>query len=559
MKKSTLLLLLAVPLLFAASEKKPKDFLLETLQGELMRNFKVLKKEASPIHYMSYRVVEEDGYYVLAALGDVQFENSTKKRSADIELRAGTHKTDNMHELKGQWKEFGLPTVSLPVENDKAAIKNALWRFTDEARKQAQDMLAEVKANIATSSAALDKSDDFAPLKTPVYIYEPTPPLDADKAAIKAQVQKYSELMKGYDFIFDSGVRFEVSNDSINFVNTEGSMIKQPRTLARLSYQIVSRNEDGMVLERFKAYDGFSAADMPGEETVVADIKADIELLNKLRNAPLAEPYSGPAIIMNEAAGVMFHEILGHRLEGDLQKVEGFGNTFTDKVGVEIVSPIISVYDDPMLKSFKSVNLRGHYLADDEGVRAQKITLIENGVLKGFMMNRTPVNNFPSSTGNGRKAPGLRPSARMSNTIVSASDAVSFENLRALLIEEIKKQNKPYGLIFSEVAGGQTSPVGNQSINVFPRVVYKVYADGRPDELIRGADIVGTPITSFNKILAAADDDGIFNGDCGSRSGWVPVSAIAPSMLFGEIEIQRSMPTPQKLPILKPAHAEAAQ
>jgi predicted Zn-dependent protease len=95
---------------------------------------------------------------------------------------------------------------------------------------------------------------------------------------------------------------------------------------------------------------------------------------------------------------------------------------------------------------------------------------------------------------------------------------------------------------------------------VIPLVVRKVFADGRPDELVRGVDIVGTPLTSFSKIVATGDDPEIFNGSCGAESGWVPVSAISPSILVTQIEIEKKAKEQEKPPILPPPghdpHAE---
>jgi len=198
--------------------------------------------------------------------------------------------------------------------------------------------------------------------------------------------------------------------------------------------------------------------------------------------------------------------------------------------------------------------LNGYYQYDDEGVKAQRVPVVEKGVLKNFLMSRCPINNFPKSNGHGRCQAGFDPVSRQGNLIVESSNAVPYLQLRQMLIDECKKQNKPYGLIFKEVEGGFTftGRIMPNSFNVRPIFVYRVYTDGRPDEVVRGVDIVGTPLVSFGKILATSDDVDVFNGYCGAESGSVPVSAVSPSILVSEIEVQKKEKSQEKPPILPP-------
>jgi len=212
----------------------------------------------------------------------------------------------------------------------------------------------------------------------------------------------------------------------------------------------------------------------------------------------------------------------------------------------------LSVVFDPTRKSVGSVDLNGSYSYDDEGVKARPLTLVENGVLKTFLMSRTPVKGFEHSNGHGRRQAGLEVVSRQSNLLVESKKQVSDTQLRSLLIDEIKRQNKPYGLFFQEVTGGYTSTQrrGLQAFTVIPLIVYKVYPDGRPDELVRGVDIVGTPLASFAKILATSNTVEVFNGYCGAESGSVPVSAVSPALLVSEIEVQKKSHSQDRPPFL---------
>ena len=213
-----------------------------------------------------------------------------------------------------------------------------------------------------------------------------------------------------------------------------------------------------------------------------------------------------------------------------------------------------------MRRKVGNVDLNGWYEFDDEGVKARPVTVVEKGVLKTFLMSRSPVQGVDHSNGHGRRQPGLEPVSRQSNLVVESSNAVSESRLRKMLIDEIKRQKKPYGLYFRDITGGYTTTArsGLQAFKVIPVVVYRVYADGRPDELVRGADMVGTPLASFSKILATGDQAEVFNGYCGAESGDVPVSAVSPSILVSEIEIEKKAKSDIRPPLLpEPGPAQA--
>jgi len=282
--------------------------------------------------------------------------------------------------------------------------------------------------------------------------------------------------------------------------------------------------------------------------------------LKALRAAPPAEPYAGPALLSGRAAAVFFHEVLGHRLEGHRQRDETEGQTFTKKINQLVLPSFLTVVDDPTLKELNGVKLGGAYDFDDEGVPAVRVEAVENGILKNFLMSRMPVKNFDHSNGHGRRQPGLMPTGRQGNLIVTSTNRVPDSELRKKFIEEIKKQGKSYGLYFDDIQGGftLTSRSMPQAFQVLPVMVYRVYADGRPDELVRGVDIVGTPLLSLNNIMVTGDTMHVFNGICGAESGQIPVAAAAPAMLFSEIEVQKRRRGTERPPILAPPEPSSA-
>jgi predicted Zn-dependent protease len=267
----------------------------------------------------------------------------------------------------------------------------------------------------------------------------------------------------------------------------------------------------------------------------------------------------GPAILSGRAAGVFFHEIFGHRIEGHRQRDESEGQTFTNSVEKPVLPEFLSVRFDATRKASGGVDLNGWYAFDDQGMEARPVQLVQNGILKTFLMARTPVSGFANSNGHGRAQQGYEVVSRQSNLLVESKKEVSDAQLRTLLIEEVKRQKKPYGLYFEQVTGGYTTTrrQGLQAFTVVPLVVYRVYADGRPDEMVRGADIVGTPLASFSRILATSDKSEVFNGYCGAESGSVPVAAVSPALLVSEIEIQRKPESKDMGPLLPRPRVEA--
>jgi predicted Zn-dependent protease len=287
---------------------------------------------------------------------------------------------------------------------------------------------------------------------------------------------------------------------------------------------------------------------------VTAKIEKMAVDIQHLKAAPVTEPATVPVLLSGRSAAVFFHEVLGHRLEGHRQRDEKEGQTFTKKVGQPVLPEFLSVADDPTQKELNGVELAGYYAFDDEGMPGSRVDLIEHGTLKNFLMSRMPINHFAKSNGHGRAQAALMPTGRQGNLMVTSTHMVKDAEMRQQLIDEVKKQSKPYGLYFEDIQGGftLTTRFTPQAFQILPVMVWKVYPDGKPDELVRGVDIVGTPIAALNRIVVTGDTEQVFNGICGAESGSVPVSASAPSMLFSEIEVQKRGHQRMRPPLLPP-------
>ncbi len=552
-----IIIYLVVTAPFFGSTGFGSEALLEVMQAELDRSMQNLVSETEPpLYYLQYTVTERKTYDIAVNDGGLEEPSESFQRFIDVDVRVGGIQLDNTHEIRGgSWRDnySFRRTVEFPLEADLEAIRNQLWNETERQYRNAQERFTKVLANRQVKVEEEDLSNDFSQFDPQKFTGE-SHWTKLDTATWNPFIKRIGEYFGQFPFIQHSTVRLGYTDQTIFMVNNEGSRLQHSNYYIRLSMSLNGMAEDGMKLERSEYYDMASVERLPEESLVLADAERLVRELEALIAAPVVEPYIGPAILKNRASGVFFHEIFGHRIEGHRQKSETEGQTFTKKVNEQILPEFISIYDDPTLVEFQGVDLRGYYRFDDEGVPAQRVPVVEKGILKNFLTSRSPIENFPVSNGHGRRQYGRDIVSRQGNLIVQSEKTVPYQRLREMLIEECRKQGKPYGLVFDDISGGftMTGRRGPQAFKVNPLLVYRVYADGRADEIVRGVDIVGTPLTSFSKILITGDDDAVFNGTCGAESGMVPVSAISPSILVSEIEVEKRQKEQEKPPILPP-------
>lgn len=525
--------------------------LIGILAQELSRNFEVLRQKASEKPYfLSYGARDEDSTVVSASLGALTSSGERRARVFDVSLRVGTPKLDNYHQIGGDRPQFAFGGI-LPAEDNAPAIQRQLWRITDQAYRAASSRYIKLSTDAKVARSSAGEPDDFSG-EDPVVFDGVTPPLDVPLAKWQNRARKLSLRFARYPGVTNSSVTISATREVKYLVTTEGTRLRHGRIFIRLAVSANSRTVDGMELNTGQTFEGGGLSELPADATVEAAVDRAGRELEALKIAPVMEPYAGPAILSGYASAVFFHEIFGHRIEGHRQKDETEGQTFTKAIGKPVLPDFLSVLFDPTRQSAFGHNLFGSYAYDDEGVKARPVTVVEHGILKSFLLTRSPIRDFPKSNGHGRKQIGRDAVSRQSNLIVESSRTVPDAKLRQMLIAEIRRQSKPYGLYFQQVTGGftQTRRQGLQAFTVIPLVVYRVYPDGRPDQLVRGADIVGTPLASFGRILAASDHLEVFNGYCGAESGSIPVSAASPALLVSEIEVQKKATSEERSPIL---------
>ena len=521
------------------------------LDEELQRNFAALKKADPAPYFMSYQLVEQEAMSVTGTLGTLQGSTAGKSRSLDVSIRVGDAKLDNYRQIRGDRPQFS-GAIAMPLEDEPNALRRRLWLETDRVFRAAGQRLINIKTNQQVKLEGDDKSGDFSPT-APVVKFDAVAPIKFDTRQWQDKVRKWSQYFSDKPEVLASNVAVVVQREMKTLVTTEGTKLQHGRSYARILITARGKAIDGMNLAASETFEAEDVGRLPDEKAVQKAVEKVYQKLSALLKAPLAEPYTGPAILSGKSAGVFFHEIFGHRIEGHRQKDENEGQTFTKMVGQKILPDFLSVKMDPTLHQMAGIDLYGWYNFDDEGVVARPVSVVKAGVLENFLMSRSPINGFPVSNSHGRKQLGAEVVSRQSNLVVESSKAVSNAELRKQLIEEIKKQNKPYGLYFEEVSSGFTitSRRGLQAFSVVPVMIYKIFPDGKPDQLIRGADVVGTPLTSFSKIVQTSNETTVFNGYCGAESGQVPVSASSPALLVSEIEISLRERSQERPPYLE--------
>ncbi len=530
------------------------DDLLKTAEKELMRNYEALQNQEVPPYFISYSITETNTNAITASFGRILSKSvDNKNRILDIDLRVGDYQFDNTHIIRGNPFNFGSGAGSavLPLEDKPEAMRNAMWFSTDNLYKNATERYEKALTNKAVKVAEEDSSADFSKEPKNVDIRD-LQSMSFDEDKWEKTVARLSAIFANEPLIYNATVSIRTELKHKYFVSTEGTKLRWSEKGARIMVSAQTKAEDGMTLPLYESYFAYNPKDLPNEQDIATDIKKMIKLLVDLREAPMATTYSGPAILSGEASGVFFHEIFGHRVEGHREKDPNSSQTFKQSIGEEILPKFIDVVFDPTLKELDGREISGYYPYDDEGVKGQRVETVKDGKFAHFLMSRSPIENFEHSNGHGRKQQGYNAVSRQSNLIVKAHKTVSNEELKDQMRELCKEQDKEYGLYFETVSGGFTFT--NRTIpnafNVTPLVVYKVFADGRPDELVRGVDLIGTPLTTFANIVASADDLGIFNGVCGAESGGVPVSACSPSLLVSTIEVQKKKKSQAKPPLL---------
>jgi predicted Zn-dependent protease len=537
---------------------------LNAMRAELSRSMERLRLEGyEPPYFASYQVVDVTRHELGGRYGAL-FDDSTRRdRTLQVDVRVGSYDLDSsgpeetVITLDMEGPSWWAPKEA-PLDDDVTALRNALWLATDERYKEALAAYFKKK-----SRAVYREEKDRAPSFTrePVTSHVAPPrPFPIDRERWRRTVREVTALFREHPEVFDSEMKVTAEKGVRWFASSEGSGLITERTLYAVHLRAVARAPDGQLLENGRDFYAPEEAGLPSLEIIRSAARRVIQELEALRRAPAIDPYTGPAILEPEAAGVLFHEAVGHRLEGERMEDDQDGQTFRGQVGQVVLPAFLSIVDDPTLEEANGVPLNGFYAFDEQGVPAQRTVLIRDGRLERYLLSRRPVRPFDRSNGHGRAQGNRSPMARMANLIVESRRQVKNAALKRMLMAEARRRGKPHGLLIRDITGGNTNTMsyGYQAFKGTPRLVYRVDAKTGEEELVRGVELVGTPLSSINRVLATGDRSRAFNGYCGAESGYVPVSTLAPATLVAEIELQRVARANDRSPILPAPWTERA-
>jgi TldD protein len=573
-------LALVLSLVAPSRAAEPISPVLSAMSAELSRAMARLRlKGYEAPYFIAYAVRDYQQRSVGSRFGAPVDKNNSHSRQAWAEVRVGDYQFDNTSSDRELQFDLGDadswdPPTEAPLDDEPEALRGTLWLLTDAKYKKALGAYAKKRGKRATTISEDESLPSFSREPAARHV-DATTPFVWDENSLQVRATKASGLFKQFPDLFEGSVK--ISGDRVTrwFVNSEGTAVQTERTIYAVHMQAATRAKDGMLLEHEKDFYGRALDELPDDKQLADTIATLAAELRALREAPMIDPYTGPAILMEEAAGVFFHETVGHRLEGERQNDEKEGRTFKGQVGRHVLPDFLSVIDDPTVRmggawsapldgggaavAHKPVSLNGWYSFDDEGVAGRKVTLIDNGVLKDYLKSRTPITGSMRSNGHGRAEGTADPMGRMANLFLRSTKKASVSRLKEMLLEEVRKQGKPFGLIIRDITGGSTNTTsfGYQAFKGQPRLVYRVDAKTGAETLVRGVEMVGTPLTTVSRIVATSDTEGVFNGFCGAESGFVPVSTVAPAVLMSEIELQRTQKAAERPPLLPPPWSDA--
>jgi TldD protein len=518
----------------AAHVSASGDALLEALLTELDRSKAQLNLDSiDPPYYIEYRVSDVDDYAAEAAFGAVRENQRVRYRVLRVVVRIGDYKQDSYYGI-------GMgETNILPLDDDSIALRHQIWLATDDAYKEAVEALTEKQAALKQFSADANPVDDFA--KAPVVSdLGPTVSLQVDETAWRKTLEDATNLYRQYPEVqsVSASLRFSAINDYL--VNSEGTVTRSGRKTYSIQLNSTAQAADGMRLSRNPFWMVAKAEELPTREKLVTESKQMLDTVMALRQAPIVEEeYRGPVLFAPDAADDVVASLVGSNVLGrkpQLGRPNRTTGAFATSYKTRVLPSFITIVDDPTLKDFEGKSLVGNYDVDDDGVKAQPVTIVNNGMLVNYLIGRQPIRDFPSSNGHGRAGAGTFPAPNLGVLQVKSSDAQSPEALKQRVVQMITEQGKPYGYRVETLGPGNT-----------PRLLYRVYPDGH-EELVRGAVFNELDVRALRSDLMSVGNDPLVS----NRAGGIATTVISPSLLFDELEVKRADTSKDKLPDYPP-------
>ena len=586
----------------AAQEPKDNDQTLRAMRDEMARAKTRLELKIpgtdQPVrpYYVEYRLLDLDFREISGQFGALLSSNHARSRFMDVEARVGSYKLDSSNFISEDgFRGFIGSTGSVGIDRDYDSLRQDLWIATDQAFKEAVETYSRKQAYLSSLARQSD-INDFSKAE-PVHLIEPLVMADWTNRNWDQEARDTSAALRAFPQIYEGRVTYYLVFATEYLVTSEGTEIRTNRSFAAIESGMNALADDGMPINHFYATYAVRPADLPAPDAVRKSLNVTGSELMALRSAPAAQDYTGPVLFEARAAAPLLAQILGPAVNGARppvsftpvmeQLLSGLGgkSDWITRIGARVLPASVTVVDDPGAKEFQGTPLLGAYAVDDEGVRAQKVTLVENGMLKSELMSRRPGPDFDQSNGHGRSAFLSDAKPTTSNLFFTSKETLSPADMKKKFLDECRAQKLAYCLIVREMDNPTISLLHQDDFQALlasygggagtgdrlPLVVYRVYADDGREEIIRGARIIGINSRAVRNIEGIGNDNFVYNymqsqvngfagtalGAFGSAQNGLPASIVAPSLLFEEVEVRGARGEPKRLPLL-PAPAMSA-
>jgi len=585
-------------------DPKDNDHTLRAMRDEMERSKTRLELKIpgtdQPVrpYYVEYRLLDLDFREISGEFGTLLNSNHSRSRFMDVEARVGNYKLDSSNFISEDgFRGFIGSTGSVGIDRDYDSLRQDLWIATDQAFKEAVETYSRKQAYLSSLARQSD-INDFSKAE-PVHLVEPLVMADWTNRNWEQEARDTSAALRAFPQIYESRVTYYLVFATEYLVTSEGTEIRTNRSFAAIESGMNALADDGMPINHFYATYAVRPVDLPGPDAVRKSLNVTGSELMALRSAPAAPDYTGPVLFEARAAAPLLAQILGPAVNGARppvsftpvveQLLSGLGgkSDWITRIGARVLPASVTVVDDPSAKEFQGTPLLGSYAVDDEGVRAQKVTLVENGALKNELMSRRPGPDFDQSNGHGRSAFLSDAKPTMSNLFFTSKETMSPADLKKKFLDECRDQKLAYCLIVREMDNPTISLLHQDDFQTLlasygggagtgdrlPLVVYRVYPEDGREEIIRGARLIGLNSRAIRNIAGIGNDNYVYNymqsqingfagtalGAFGSAQNGLPASIVAPSLLFEEVEVRGARGEPKRLPLVAPPPMTASK
>jgi TldD protein len=571
------------------------DKTLAAMQDELDRSRQRLELkipgtgEPARPYYIQYRILDLDVHTIVAEFGALVSSTSGRNRIMSVDIRVGDYNLDSSNFITDEgFSGFLGSTGTVGIDRDYDSLRQDLWLASDQAFKAAVENLSKKQAFVSRLAKA-PSIPDYSPA-SPTVSVEPLREPDWTTRNWEQEAKSVSAALREFPQLYSSRVTYHLIYTTSYLLNSEGTKIRANHSLAAVEASMETESDDGMPLHNFYAVYRSRPDQLPAADAVRKDVEQAGEQLITLRVSPPAADYDGPVFFEPPAAGSLLAQMLGPSLSGargPLATQSGFEqlmdrlggrSEWTGKLGTRVLPANVSIVDDPTVKQFGGQDLLGAYAVDEEGVKAERVPVVENGTLRDLLMSRRPGPDLVHSNGHGRAAYLADARPLISNLFFSSTAAESSADLKKKFLDTCKQNGNKWCLVvramdnpvlgvreqddLSELVMGAAS--GAATGDRLPLLVYRVNVDDGRESLVRGARLAGLTLRAIRNIAGVGSDATPFNftqsqqagfagtalAAFGSADSGVPATVIAPSLLFDDVEVHGARGEPERLPLV---------